>query len=68
MAEDRDCQLSDLTASDLQTIHPLFEDDVLEVWDFDTSAERRDTEGGTSRRSVLQQVQKLKDYLAAQDL
>lgn len=68
LAEDKDCQLSDLTAADLKTIHPLFEEDVVEVWDFDASAERRDTEGGTSRRSVLQQAQKLKDYLAAHQL
>lgn len=68
MAEDKDCQLSDLTAEDLQAIHPLFEEDVMEVWDFDASAERRDTEGGTSRRSVLQQAQKLKDYLEANNL
>lgn len=68
MAEDRNCELSDLTASDLKTIHPLFDEDVVEVWDFDTSAERRDTEGGTSRRSVIQQAQKLKDYLGSQAL
>lgn len=68
MAEDKDCQLSDLTAEDLRTIHPLFEEDVVEVWDFDASAEKRDTEGGTSRRSVLEQAQKLKDYFQANDL
>lgn len=68
MAEDRDCELSDLTAEDLRTIHPLFEDDVVSVWDFDASAERRDTEGGTSRRSVLEQADKLKRYLSENEL
>ncbi len=68
MAEDKECELSDLTADDLRTIHPLFEDDVAEIWDFDASAEKRDTEGGTSRRSVLEQAKKLKDYLHAHDL
>lgn len=139
MAEDRGCELSDLTVADLATIHPLFADDVTEVcvhmlawpvcrgqgsrgcwaswvasarsgvpaaawharllcdprgaalgvqcgllseaaaepaapvpspwpqvWDFQRSAEMRDTEGGASRRSVLEQVAKLRAYLAKQ--
>ena len=63
MAEDKNCQLSDLTVEDLKTIHPLFEDDVVDVWDFQRSAEMRDTEGGASTRSVLEQVEKLRVYL-----
>jgi argininosuccinate lyase len=63
MAEDRGCPLSDLSPTDLRTIHPLFADDVAEVWDYNRSAEMRDTEGGASKRSVLEQVQKLRDYL-----
>ena len=63
MAEDRGCELSDLTPDDLRTIHPLFADDVAEVWDFRRSADMRDTEGGSSERSVLEQIQKLRDYL-----
>ena len=35
LAEDKGCQLSDLTTQDLQTINKLFDDDVQEVWDFD---------------------------------
>jgi argininosuccinate lyase len=68
MAEDRSCELSDLTPDDLRTIHPLFGDDVADVWDFDASAEKRDTEGGTSRRSVMQQAEKLKAYLDREGL
>jgi argininosuccinate lyase len=63
MAEDRGCQLTDLSATDLKTIHPLFEEDVSEVWDFQRSAEMRDTEGGASKRSVLEQVAKLRKYI-----
>ena len=65
MAEDKGCELSDLTADELRTIHPLFEDDVSLVWDFQRSAEMRDTEGGASKRSVLEQVEKLRAYLKA---
>ncbi len=68
MAEDRGCQLSDLTPADLKTINDLFDDDVTDVWDFQRSAEMRDTEGGTSKRSVLQQAEKIKQYLADEGL
>ena len=65
MAEDRGVPLSSLSPADLRTIHPLFDDDVASVWDFEASAERRDTEGGASRRSVLEQAEKLRASLAA---
>ncbi|KXZ44383.1 hypothetical protein GPECTOR_68g354 [Gonium pectorale] len=38
------------------------------VWDFNRSAEMRDTEGGTSSRSVLEQVAKMRTYLAAEQV
>ncbi len=41
---------------------------MTSVWDFDASAEKRDTEGGTSRRSVLEQAEKLKNYLEREGL
>ncbi len=37
-----------------------------QVWDFNRSAEMRDTEGGVSKRSVLEQVAKMRKYLAAE--
>ena len=40
----------------------------MQVWDYDRSAEQRDTEGGASRRSVLEQAEKLKHYLVQQEL
>ena len=68
MAEDKECKLSDLSVQDLQNIHPLFADDVTNVWSFQTSAETRDTEGGTSKRSVEEQAAKLKKYLEQENL
>ena len=41
---------------------------LRQVWDFNRSAEMRDTEGGASKRSVLEQAEKLKRYLAEQGL
>ena len=63
LAEARGCELSDLTLEDLEPLCSRFEADVAAVWDFERSAESRDTEGGTSRRSVLEQCAKLRRHL-----
>jgi argininosuccinate lyase len=60
MAEDRQCQLSDLSADDLRTLHDQFADDVVDIWNFEQSVERRSTLGGTSRSAVLQQIDRLR--------
>jgi len=45
-----------LTLPEFKSISELFDEDVIkEVFDFEKSVERRDGEGGTSRRSVLEQ-------------
>jgi hypothetical protein len=40
----------------------------LQVWDFGASADARDTEGGASKRSLLEQVEKMRTYLAAEQV
>ena len=65
LAEQRGCALTDLTLADLQGLHPLFTDDVMAVWDFEAAVERRDSTGGTSKRSVLQQADELAAWAAA---
>jgi argininosuccinate lyase len=50
----------------VQSINPLFGDDVTDTWDYNMSAEKRDTEGGVSKRSVLEQVAKMRAYMAAE--
>lgn len=64
MAEVQGVALSDLELSDLQKLHRAFDGDVSAVWSFDLSVERRDVEGGTSRRSVLAQIAHLRAWLA----
>ena len=64
MAEVQGVALSDLELSDLQKLHRAFDEDVSAVWSFDLSVERRDVEGGTSRRSVLAQLAHLRAWLA----
>jgi hypothetical protein len=38
----------------------------LQVWDYSASADARDTEGGASKRSLLEQIAKMRAYLTAQ--
>jgi len=59
MAEDRHCELSELSLSDLRTLSSAFDEDVRLVWDPEQSVERRNATGGTSRRAVLEQVERL---------
>jgi argininosuccinate lyase len=64
-AETAGVPLSALSLPQLQALHPAFAEDVAVVWSFERSAESRDTEGGTSRRSVAEQIAKLRAYLDA---
>ncbi len=68
MAELQGVALSQLELSDLQKLHRAFDEDVQAVWNFDFSVERRDVEGGTSRRAVLAQIARLRAWLAARTL
>ena len=63
LAEERGCALTDLSLADLKGLHELFTDDVMKVWDYEASTERKDSTGGTSKRSVLEQCDKLQAWL-----
>jgi argininosuccinate lyase len=64
-AELQGIPLAELSVEDLQKLHESFDEDVTQVWDFEQSVERRDIEGGTSRRAVLAQIEQLRQWLAA---
>lgn len=63
LAEESKISLSQLTLEQLQSLSPKFEKDVEEVFSFETSVERRDVVGGTSRRAVLEQIETVKAIL-----
>ena len=63
MAEVQGIPLADLTLEDLHTLHDIFDTDVADVWHFEASVERRDVTGGTSRRSVQEQIERLRALL-----
>ena len=59
MSEEKGIPLDKLTCEDLKTLHPLFDDDVMKLWSYDNSAESRDSVGGSSRRRVLEQLDRV---------
>jgi len=60
LAESRNCQLNELTLKDLQNLNEKFTDDVLDVFDFDESVERRSAIGGPSRKMIQRQISALR--------
>ena len=64
MAENQAIPMSELSLDDLRTLHEAFDEDVMAVWNFETSVESRDVDGGTSKRAVLAQVNQLRNWLA----
>lgn len=63
LAEEKGCQISELSVADFKGLHEQFEDDVVEVFDFEASVERRAAIGGTAKKCVLQQVEEVRKML-----
>lgn len=63
MAELQGVSISELSLEDLQRLHHAFEEDVMQVWNFEQSVERRNAEGGSSRRAVQAQIAELYEWL-----
>jgi len=63
LAESKKVSLSKLSLKELQGLSSKFEEDVRDVFSFETSVERRDVVGGTSRRAVLEQIESVKRVL-----
>ncbi|TMW55526.1 hypothetical protein Poli38472_010408 [Pythium oligandrum] len=63
MAEDKRKALNELTFEELSSLHPQFEQDVMDVWDFDVSVERKNVTGGTSKSAVVEQITSIKTWL-----
>ena len=62
LAEERGVGLWDLTVHDLQGLHAQFQDDVLEIWDYERSVESRNVPGGTSRSSQVEQIAAIRSW------
>jgi argininosuccinate lyase len=67
MAEQRGVSLSGLRLDDFREAHEAFEDDVHRLFDWRASADSRDSDGGTSLRSVRRQLAEVESRLADLD-
>jgi len=56
LAEEQNISIDTLTLEQLQNIDARFEEDVMEVWDYEASVERKSSIGGTARAAVQKQI------------
>ena len=67
LAEGEGIPLSDLSIHAMQNEHEAFDDDVVEVFDWERSTEVRDTIGGTSLRAVQEQLEEVSSQISAME-
>jgi len=65
IALERGVDLQELDLATLQSVAPLFGDDVYVALDVETVVDARDSYGGTSRRRVSEQLERARSRLAA---
>jgi argininosuccinate lyase len=58
LSEETEISIDELTLEQLQAIDSRFEADVIKVWDYEASVERKSSTGGTAKASVLEQIEK----------
>jgi argininosuccinate lyase len=62
-AEELGCALMDLPMDDWFSLHPLFTDDLHQVFNIEQSLAARNVSGGTGREAVKEQILKAKERL-----
>ena len=62
LSEETKVSIDTLTLEQLQKIDPRFEADVMEVWDYEVSVERKCSIGGTAKSSVAKQIADLAEF------
>lgn len=62
LAEETNVSIDTLTLEQLQAIDARFEADVMEVWDYEVSVERKSSIGGTCKQSVEKQISDLTEF------
>ena len=67
LCEQRGCNLDDLSFDDFKAASPLFEEDIVKALDLPSIVAARTTEGGTGEAAVVQQMEKAKAALAADE-
>mmetsp|Transcript_34485 Transcript_34485/g.67846 ORF Transcript_34485/g.67846 Transcript_34485/m.67846 type:complete len:485 (-) Transcript_34485:169-1623(-) len=62
LSEERKVSIDTLTLEDLKNIDSRFGDDVMSVWNYEQSVERKDSTGGTAKASVMKQITDIKAF------
>lgn len=62
LAEEQNISIDTLTLEQLQAIDKRFEADVMEVWNYEASVERKNALGGTSRSTVEKQIKDIREF------
>jgi len=62
LAEEQGVSIDTLTLEQLQEIDARFEEDVMQVWDYEASVERKSSIGGTCKKSVMKQIDDMTAY------
>ncbi|KAL7910229.1 L-Aspartase-like protein [Trichoderma velutinum] len=63
LSEQSEISMDKLTLEQLQAIDSRFTADIVEAFEYETSVEAKNSKGGTSRSSVLEQIQVLRAML-----
>ncbi|GMH74100.1 hypothetical protein TL16_g06369 [Triparma laevis f. inornata] len=64
LAEETGTNIGSLTLAQLQAVDARFEGDVMKVWNYEQSVERKNSTGGTSLKSVEDQIAKVEAFMA----
>lgn len=67
LAEQSKIQISDLTMAQWKELSPHFTDDVMDVFDFEVSVEKRQAIGGPARAMIQRQVDIAKQRIAGSE-
>ncbi|TFB04258.1 putative argininosuccinate lyase [Trichoderma ghanense] len=65
-SEETGIPMNELSFEQLKAIDSRFEEDIAEAFVYETSVERRSAKGGTSKSSVLEQIQVIKAAIGGQ--
>jgi len=63
LSEKSEISMDKLTLQELQAIDSRFTADIAEAFEYESSVEAKSSQGGTSRSSVLEQIQVVKAML-----
>ncbi|BDY13842.1 argininosuccinate lyase [Hydrogenimonas cancrithermarum] len=67
LAEQKGCDLSELSATDLKSIDNRIKDDVTDYLSIRHSMNARNSEGGTSTKRTLEQIEKIAEWITEKE-